>query len=62
MSLAREAIKVLREENKLKAFNDTHSKYCCWVAGDAYVPPEKKEVAPTQAKGEKKGKKKDAES
>lgn len=53
-SLAREAIRVLREENKLKAFNEAHSKYCCYIKTENFVVPEKKEAAP--AKGEKKGK------
>jgi hypothetical protein len=54
-SLAREAIKVLREEQKLKAFNEAHSKYCCFVKTENFVAPEKKEVA-APVKGEKRGK------
>jgi len=55
-SLAREAIKILREENKLKAFNEAHSKYCCFVKTEHFVAPEKDKVAATATKGEKKGK------
>lgn len=48
-SLAREAIRVLTEEKKLKPYNEAHSKYCCFVKGENYVAPEKKEAAATTA-------------
>jgi hypothetical protein len=45
--MAREAIRVLREENKLKPYNESHSKYCCFVKTENFVVPEKKEAATT---------------
>lgn len=59
-SLAREAIKVLREEQKLAPYNEDHSKYACYVKTANFIAaqPEKKEAATTQQpKGEKKQKK-----
>jgi hypothetical protein len=51
--MAREAIRVFREEDKLKAFNEYHSKYACFVKTDKFVVPvaEKKEAAPAKATG-----------
>jgi hypothetical protein len=40
----------------LKAFNEAHSKYCCFVKTEHFVAPEKDKVAATATKGEKKGK------
>ncbi len=53
VSLAREAIRVLRDEEKLKAFNEYHSKYACFVKTDKFVVPvsEKKEAATSKSTG-----------
>ncbi len=53
VSLAREAIKVLREEEKLRPYNENHSKYSCYVKTEKFVvaPTEKKEVPVKSGKG-----------
>ena len=50
VSLAREAIRVLSEEEKLRPFNDHHSKYTCFVKTEKFIvaPVEKKEAAPVK--------------
>jgi hypothetical protein len=56
VSLAREAIRALREEQKLAPFNnDYHSKYCCYVKTANFVAPvvEKKEGGATEKQGGK---------
>jgi small subunit ribosomal protein S25e len=53
VSLAREAIKVLREEQKIAPVNEYHSKYCCFVKTANFVAPvvEKKDAQPQQKGG-----------
>jgi hypothetical protein len=54
VSLAREAIRALREEQKLAPYNnEAHSKYCCYVKTANFVAPvvEKKEGAQETKKG-----------
>ena len=56
MSLAREVVKELREQEQITPLDDYHSKYCIFIKGPKYAAvSEKKEVA--AAKTEKKEKK-----
>ena len=57
VSLAREAIRALREEQKIAPLGEFHSKYCCYVKTANFIAPvgEKKEGA--QAGGKQEGKK-----
>jgi hypothetical protein len=52
-SLAREAIKVMREEQKLAPVSEYHSKYCCFVKTANFVAPvaEKKDQPQQKGKG-----------
>ena len=58
MSLAREALKELREQEQLVPSLEYHSRFCCFVKGPKYVAPavEEKKKAPKEEKA--KGKKK----
>ena len=39
MSMAREALKELREQEQIIPSTEFHSKYCCYVKGPKYVAP-----------------------
>ena len=59
MSMAREAVKELRETEQIVPFTEYHSKYCIFVKGPKYAAEvEKKPEAKQEKKGgEKQGKK-----
>ena len=46
MSMAREALKELREQEQIVPATEFHSKFCCYVKGPKYVAPveDKKQV------------------
>ena len=46
MSMAREALKELREQEQIVPATEFHSKFCCYVKGPEYVAPveDKKQV------------------
>ncbi len=54
-SLAREAINVLREEQKVAPLNELHSKFCCFVKTANFVQAAaaEKTAAPAEKKGGK---------
>lgn len=56
MSLAREVVKELREQQQIKPYTEYHSKYCIFVKGDNYHVEDKKD-AKSHEKVEKKEKK-----
>ena len=58
MSLAREALKELREQEQIVPSIEYHSKFCCFVKGPKYVAPQTEDKKKTVNKEEKKGKKK----
>ena len=58
MSLAREALKELREQEQIVPSLEYNSKYCCFVKGPKYVAPsaekkEEKKGAEKKQKGKK---------
>ena len=54
MSMAREALKELREQEQIVPSSEYHSKYCCYVKGPKYVAPVEEKKADTTKKAEKK--------
>ena len=54
MSMAREALKELREQEQIVPPSEYHSKYCCYVKGPKYVAPVEEKKADTTKKAEKK--------
>lgn len=59
MSLAREVVKELKEQEQIKPLDDYHSKYCIYVKGPKYAAvEEKKEVKTEKKEGKKKKEKK----
>ena len=49
MSMAREALKELREQEQIVPSSEYHSKYCCYVKGPKYVAPvEEKKTTETK--------------
>ena len=58
VSCAREALKELLEQEKIKPVDEYHSKYCCFVKGPKYVEENKPKKEQQQA-GKEAGKKKD---
>ena len=54
MSMAREALKELREQEQIVPSAEYHSKYCCYVKGPKYVAPVEEKKADTTKKAEKK--------
>jgi small subunit ribosomal protein S25e len=57
MSLAREALKELREQEQIVPSIEYHSRFCCFVKGPKYKAPAVEEKK-KEHKEEKKGKKK----
>ena len=54
MSMAREALKELREQEQIVPSSEYHSKYCSYVKGPKYVAPVEEKKADTTKKAEKK--------
>ena len=54
MSMAREALKELREQEQIVPSSEYQSKYCCYVKGPKYVAPVEEKKADTTKKAEKK--------
>ena len=54
MSMAREALKELREQEQIVPSSEYHSKYCGYVKGPKYVAPVEEKKADTTKKAEKK--------
>ena len=50
MSMAREALKELREQEQIVPSSEYHSKYCCYVKGPKYVAPAVEEKKQDNAK------------
>ena len=60
MSMAREALKELREQEQIVPATEFHSKFCCYVKGPKYVAPveDKKQVENTKQDKKQQPKKK----
>ena len=54
MSMAREALKELREQEQIIPSTEFHSKYCCYVKGPKYVAPVEEKKQEGAKKVEKK--------
>ena len=49
MSMAREALKELREQEQIVPATEYHSRFCCFVKGPKYVAPvEEKKTTDTK--------------
>ena len=58
MSLAREVVKELREQEQIVPYTEYHSKYCIFVKGPKFVAVEEKKEAKQDKKAGGKEKKK----
>lgn len=56
MSLAREVVKELREQQQIVPFTEYHSRYCIFVKGPKFAVVEEKKEVKQEKKGEKKQK------
>ena len=54
MSMAREALKELREQEQIVPATEFHSKFCCYVKGPKYVAPVEDEKQVENKKQDKK--------